>query len=44
MASVRFADLRTRPTELLDFTSVTLDEWSRTSGLRIMFRDCSQVP
>ena len=44
MASVRVADLQTCLTEFLDFTSVPLDEWSRTSGLRIMFRDCSQVP
>jgi len=27
MASVRFADLQSRPTEFLDFTSVTLDEF-----------------
>jgi hypothetical protein len=26
MASVRFADLQSRPTEFLDFTSLTLDE------------------
>src|SRR5216117_4142281 len=29
MASVRFADLQSRPTEFLDFTSVTLDEFQR---------------
>src|SRR6266700_4892503 len=27
MASLRFADLQTRPTEFLDFTSLTLDEF-----------------
>jgi len=27
MASVRFADVQSRPTELLDFTSLTLNEW-----------------
>src|SRR6266850_3881100 len=27
MASVRFADLQSRPTEFLDFTSLTLDEF-----------------
>src|SRR5216684_2198652 len=27
MASVRFADMQSRPTEFLDFTSVTLDEF-----------------
>ena len=27
MAHVQFADLRSRPTEFLDFTSVTLDEF-----------------
>src|SRR5712691_8843796 len=27
MAGVRFADLQSRPTEFLDFTSVTLDEF-----------------
>src|SRR5467141_2573086 len=26
MASIRFADMQSRPTEVLDFTSVTLDE------------------
>jgi len=26
MAPVRFADLQSRPTEFLDFTSLTLDE------------------
>ena len=29
MAGVRFADLRSRPTEFLDFTSLTLDEFQR---------------
>jgi hypothetical protein len=29
MAGVRFADLRSRPTEFLDFTSVTLDEFQQ---------------
>src|SRR5216683_1209276 len=29
MASVRFADLQSRPTEFLDFTSLTLDEFQR---------------
>jgi hypothetical protein len=29
MASVRFADLQSRPTEFLDFTSVTLDEFQQ---------------
>jgi len=28
MAGVRFADLQSRPTEFLDFTSVTLDAYS----------------
>jgi hypothetical protein len=27
MAHVQFADLQSRPTEFLDFTSVTLDEF-----------------
>jgi len=27
MASLRFADVQSRPTELLDFTSLTLDEF-----------------
>jgi hypothetical protein len=27
MAAVRFADLQSRPTEFLDFTSLTLDEF-----------------
>jgi hypothetical protein len=29
MAGVRFADLPSRPTEFLDFTSVTLDEFQQ---------------
>src|SRR5438132_7396036 len=29
MASVRFSDVQSRPTECLDFTSVTLDEFQR---------------
>src|SRR5947208_8952620 len=29
MASVRFADLQSRPTEWLDFTSLTLDEFQQ---------------
>jgi hypothetical protein len=29
MAGLRFPDLPSRPTELLDFTSLTLDEWQR---------------
>ena len=29
MASLRFADLRSRPMEFLDFTSVTLDEFQQ---------------
>jgi Helix-turn-helix of DDE superfamily endonuclease len=29
MASIQFADLRSRPTELLDFTSLTLDEFQQ---------------
>src|SRR6266853_974549 len=29
MAGVRFADLQSRPTELLEFTSLTLDEFPR---------------
>src|SRR5215468_12038081 len=29
MASVRFADLQSRPTECLDFTSLTLDEFQQ---------------
>ena len=29
MASVRFADLQARPTEFLDFTSLTLDEFQQ---------------
>src|SRR3989442_4782695 len=29
MASVRFADMQSRPTEFLDFTSLTLDELQR---------------
>ena len=29
MAHVQFADLQARPTEFLDFTSVTLDEFQQ---------------
>ena len=29
MAGLRFADLQSRPTELLDFTSLTLDEFQQ---------------
>ena len=29
MAALRFADLQSRPTEFLDFTSLTLDEFSQ---------------
>jgi hypothetical protein len=29
MASVRFADVQSRPTEFLDFTSLTLDEFQQ---------------
>src|SRR5688572_31816255 len=29
MASIRFADVQTRPTEFLDFTSLTLDEFQQ---------------
>ena len=29
MAGVRFADLQSRPTEFLDFTSLTLDEFQQ---------------
>src|SRR5919108_1355721 len=29
MASVRFADLQSRPTEFLDFTSLTLEEFQQ---------------
>src|SRR2546430_12449777 len=29
MASIRFADMQSRPTEFLDFTSVTLDEFQQ---------------
>jgi len=29
MAGLRFADLQARPTEFLDFTSLTLDEFRR---------------
>ena len=29
MASVRFADMQSRPTEFLDFTSLTLDEFQQ---------------
>jgi hypothetical protein len=29
MASVRFADLQSRPMEFLDFTSLTLDEFQQ---------------
>ena len=29
MASVRFADLQSRPVEFLDFTSLTLDEFQQ---------------
>src|SRR6266571_8052384 len=29
MASIRFADLQSRPTEFLDFTSLTLDEFQQ---------------
>ena len=29
MASVRFIDMQTRPTEFLDFTSLTLDEFQQ---------------
>jgi hypothetical protein len=29
MASIRFADVQSRPTECLDFTSLTLDEFQQ---------------
>ena len=29
MASIRFADMQSRPTEFLDFTSLTLDEFQQ---------------
>jgi hypothetical protein len=29
MASVRFADMQSRPVEFLDFTSLTLDEFQQ---------------
>ena len=29
MASLRFADVQSRPTEFLDFTSLTLDEFQQ---------------
>jgi hypothetical protein len=29
MGTLRFADLQTRPTEVLELTSLTLDEWQR---------------
>jgi hypothetical protein len=29
MASIRFADMQARPTEFLDFTSLTLDEFQQ---------------
>jgi hypothetical protein len=29
MAGLRFADLQSRPTEFLDFTSLTLDEFQQ---------------
>ena len=29
MAGLRFADVQSRPTEFLDFTSLTLDEFQR---------------
>ena len=29
MAGLRFTDLQSRPTEFLDFTSLTLDEFQR---------------
>jgi hypothetical protein len=32
MASVRFADVQSRPTEFLDFTSLTLDEFRSISS------------
>ena len=33
MASVRFIDVQARPTEFLDFTSLTLDEFQQLPGL-----------
>src|SRR6266849_1853076 len=41
MASVRFADLQSRPTEFLDFTSLTLDEFQQ---LVPPFEDAFQTP
>ncbi len=34
MASVRFTDVQARPTEFLDFTSLTLDEFQQSSTTR----------
>jgi hypothetical protein len=41
MAGVRFADLQSRPTEFLDFTSLTLDEFQQ---LVPPFEDAFQTP
>ena len=49
MATVRFADLQSRPTEFLDFTSLTLDEFqqlirpSRRRSKRIWPRGASMA-
>jgi hypothetical protein len=32
MASLRFTDVQARPTEFLDFTSLTLEEFPHSSG------------
>ena len=41
MASVRFADMQSRPTEFLDFTSLTLDEFQH---LILSFAAAFQAP
>ena len=41
MDGVRFADLRSRPMEFLDFTSVTLDEFQQlVSPFEVAFQAC----
>ena len=41
MAGLRFADLRSRPMEFLDFTSVTLDEFQQlVSPFEVAFQAC----
>ena len=42
MGTFRFADLQTRPTEVLDLTSLTLDEFRQLEAIRKVRRPISE--